>query len=141
MRISDWSSDVCSSDLGADRTAQVGYPPRGTRGEGVGTDRPAGHGQEQPRAAAGGRDGNGPRRPDRIRGRAQGTRRRLEQRRRHERTAAPAARHRPAFQDRPEGPARRAGPAVRSEEQTSEIQSLISKPYSVFLLNKKKKTN
>src|SRR3546814_12580064 len=85
MRISDWSSDVCSSDLGADRTAQVGYPPRGTRGEGVGTDRPAGHGQEQPRAAAGGRDGNGPRRPDRIRGRAQGTRRRLEQRRRQDR--------------------------------------------------------
>src|SRR3546814_19364910 len=66
------------SPHGADRTAQVGYPPRGTRGEGVGTDRPAGHGQEQPRAAAGGRDGNGPRRPDRIRGRAQGTRRRLD---------------------------------------------------------------
>src|SRR3546814_16754791 len=52
-----------------------------------------------------------------IRGRAQGTRRRLEQRRRHERTAAPAARHRPAFQDRPEGPARRAGQAVDRVEE------------------------
>src|SRR3546814_9401475 len=125
MRISDWSSDVCSSDLdraysarrgaraaderidrrqGADRRARAAprfrhrYAAHRARGA-----QPA-RGRER---SAGRRGGAG----DEARGRAAG---------------------------RGQDPRRRAGRG-RSEEHTSELQSLMRSSYAVFCLKKKKK--
>src|SRR3546814_1546656 len=88
LRISDWSSDVCSSDLRGDPV----QPAR---------DHDAGAGEPHP---------------------ARGTR------------AAHALRHRHEHRPHPRG----SRPAVRSEEHTSELQSLMRISYAVFCL---KKTN
>src|SRR3546814_4413558 len=99
MRISDWSSDVCSSDLEA--------------------------AQDRRRGRCGGVDSAARSRPAR---------------RRHRRLVGfgihlPGAGRRPARpRDRPEG--RRQG---RSEEHTSELQSLMRISYAVFCLKKKKR--
>src|SRR3546814_1897586 len=113
MRISDWSSDVCSSDL---RTLQG--DEGGRRVESA--DRPA------------------PRRP-RPRGAADRA------------AASPGARGRPrprvqreipALHHRRGDPPPRAGQTGegRSEEHTSELQSLMRISYAVFCLKKKKNT-
>src|SRR3546814_2685224 len=97
MRISDWSSDVCSSDLGFDRPiANIG---RGDR-----------H-QRRMDGAAGARHHDATESADRQ----------------QHHKAAPQARDR--------------GWAIgRSEEHTSELQSLMRISYAVFCLKKKKIT-
>src|SRR3546814_3370150 len=108
MRISDWSSDVCSSDLSRARQRFRAARPVG--------------------------------RADRRRGRAQGRGRRSQIR-----NAVARRRHR-IGQDRSlYGSDRRrdrrgsAGArAARSEEHTSELQSLMRISYAVFCLKKKK---
>src|SRR3546814_3630604 len=121
MRISDWSSDVCSSDL------------CGARAGGAGISRslvPA-----RPRR----RRNRRRRRPGRVRAPDPNLFRRLESGRRQSEAAG-------LRQARPEGVGRahdrRAEPAVvadRSEEHTSELQSLMRISYAVFCLKKKKK--
>src|SRR3546814_1725376 len=107
MRISDWSSDVCSSDLGRRRGARQPRARLCARGSGdryAGADRDAAF-------------------PDLAR---------------RSRGAAGAARRRRARR------ARRYGRAPlterRSEEHTSELQSLMRISYAVFCLKKKKAT-
>src|SRR3546814_3272190 len=93
MRISDWSSDVCSSDLGRDRTQSGGM---------AATDR---HHDRACRPFLAGR---------RLSSGILGGRR-----------PAQSVLH-------------RAYPAQRSEEHTSELQSLMRISYAVFCLKKKK---
>src|SRR3546814_2744171 len=113
MRISDWSSDVCSSDL-------LGQDEHGSAA-GVGTGRPA-----APR---------------------QGALRALEDDDLHRRPALRpdrcALRVRPADQWGELHPVGRAAAlpdagAGRSEEHTSELQSLMRISYAVFCLKQKK---
>src|SRR3546814_7537199 len=103
MRISDWSSDVCSSDL-FDRHAR---PGRGAARPVVGSLRPG-----------------------------------LE-RRHHQQRQQDAAIHRAgqrADRIRFVGPQAGSGRS-RSEEHTSELQSLMRISYAVFCLKKKKHTH
>src|SRR3546814_10722714 len=122
MRISDWSSDVCSSDL-FDQRLQRGEPGLDERGV------PA------PLVRA---------------GRGQGVAR---QRQRVAQLAVPGEARPLAEADdftlrvRKEPVVIKAGPAVgrqrvevRSEEHTSELQSLMRISYAVFCLKKKKTT-
>src|SRR3546814_9885123 len=102
MRISDWSSDVCSSDLQGQRTGHrlpqrrwPHLPERRSLERRV--DRLSGSGPRSP--AAGQRHGH------------------------------PALRRR----------GRRAAAQERSEEHTSELQSLMRNSYAVFCLKKKNK--
>src|SRR3546814_2798645 len=102
MRISDWSSDVCSSDLGArpDR-------PRGIGGRGRAALRcslPFGRGFVP----------------------------------HHSGCATNFLRGAAATGDDPSGPSQQPGRTLRSEEHTSELQSLMRISYAVFCL---KKTN
>src|SRR3546814_10052628 len=108
MRISDWSSDVCSSDL-----AWIGVPPE----HGAGA-------KERVRSADGGSQDPQPR-PDQPRP--------LRRRRR-----IPPQHVAPAL-----APLLRSGRGVgvRSEEHTSELQSLMRISYAVFCLKKKKNMN
>src|SRR3546814_6175181 len=117
MRISDWSSDVCSSDLSEDRAIGVGdVLKRGTTEDALaerGDHRAALHDRAHFHAA--GRatilldHDTVLRHVDKAAG--QITRvRRLE---------------------------RRVGQALRSEEHTSELQSLMRTSYAVFCLQKK----
>src|SRR3546814_2374095 len=94
MRISDWSSDVCSSDL----------PVCGARGTGA---RPARTCTASCRWRSACRAGCGT-----------ASRRRFSVRNGSARS-------------------RKAGPAARSEEHTSELQSLMRISYAVFCLKKK----
>src|SRR3546814_6633383 len=122
MRISDWSSDVCSSDL-----AVRAGPGNGRRG------RPAPDCDRVVRASTRCAGLSGAR-PGGVRGGAAAALRR-------------AARHRAAggatlllsalWAARPEL-RRRPGGADRSEEHTSELQSLMRISYAVFCLKKKK---
>src|SRR3546814_8956505 len=107
MRISDWSSDVCSSDL-HHRTAQSehGDPVRIDAGRAAGPG--AGRG--------GGMDGAFARLPRGAAGAG--------------RLAAPARQPDPLM----------AGAGGRSEEHTSELQSLMRISYAVFCLKKKNST-
>src|SRR3546814_6343865 len=112
MRISDWSSDVCSSDLprlrghrGARRLA-AGKPARCA-------------GQRLPLAARAAQPPQ-PREPQRSRDHHRG----------------PVAAARPLGGARPPG----GGHRLRSEEHTSELQSLMRISYAVFCLKKKNKT-
>src|SRR3546814_10264870 len=98
MRISDWSSDVCSSDLQA-----------------VGMKRKAGHAVG--RALVG------------VRGTI------IAPRRRDGRRGGRCASSRSISRPRP----LRERAAGRSEEHTSELQSLMRISYAVFCLKKKKK--
>src|SRR3546814_2305997 len=97
MRISDWSSDVCSSDLGdRARAAARGHGDPG-RLRLRGRARPVGRGAAEVRARAAADRG-------------------------------PGAAH----------PRRHAGGDLRSEEHTSELQSLMRNSYAVFCLKKQK---
>src|SRR3546814_3632328 len=106
MRISDWSSDVCSSDLGR------GRPRRGQRA--VRALLPDAR-RRQPALSA--------------------------DRHRHRHHAVPGN---AAAAGKADGAARRGGGAAagraRSEEHTSELQSLMRTSYAVFCLKKKKTT-
>src|SRR3546814_10210391 len=106
MRISDWSSDVCSSDLGDADPALGGIAPAQGRG-----DMPLG------RRAIG--EGSGLRLTARA-------------------DPPPAG-----FDDDHAKEVEAGGDAVapaRSEEHTSELQSLMRNSYAVFCLQKKKHT-
>src|SRR3546814_6418924 len=102
MRISDWSSDVCSSDLIGGDVVAAAVGQAGERDRGGGR-----------RASISDRtDPSGRRRADRPAGRGvQG---------------AAAV-----------GPDRRGAARIRSEEHTSELQSLMRISYAVFCLKKK----
>src|SRR3546814_7251428 len=109
MRISDWSSDVCSSDLAR--------PVRGAAGACRGTDACRG----------GGGDGG------------TGLSRYRARRRRCPRARLPGAGGllRGALRN-DRGPAGGGAGGARSEEHTSELQSLMRISYAVFCLKKKK---
>src|SRR3546814_1112453 len=121
MRISDWSSDVCSSDLHEDLALRWcrRLPDRHRARDDIGIEA-----HPQPDEAE------------------------EEDRQRHQEgqplTAAPEAPEEHARDDRGQQRhlrgdenARRAEPAVpRSEEQTSELQSLLRNSYAVFCLKK-----
>src|SRR3546814_5970278 len=116
MRISDWSSDVCSSDLRVLRAVRARRPRR--------TDRRAADAIPVHRVRAPGR---GPPAAllapvDPTRHRAAGVRPALD-------------RARGAGHDR-----RRDARQGRSEEHTSELQSLMRISYAVFCLKKTKNT-
>src|SRR3546814_4623821 len=103
MRISDWSSDVCSSDLHALRSAAS----RRRRGQRAGIAHPD-------RARRPADDAPGPLTDARRAWRRGSRRSRLEL-----------------------GPLRGSGAGPRSEEHTSELQSLMRISYAVFCLKKK----
>src|SRR3546814_8525939 len=105
MRISDWSSDVCSSDLGA-------VPRAGRRGRARQVRRRA-HRAAHRAAAVG------------VLPEDAGCRW-------HRRTEDPAQRAVRGAR------VRMAGTRARSEEHTSELQSLMRISYAVFCLKKKK---
>src|SRR3546814_9892265 len=109
MRISDWSSDVCSSDLHQRQHHPV-----------AGAGRLGGQARAVARSAAPGR---GPHRDHLLQ--PQGDRARAEQ--------EPQAL---GFPDRRD-PRRHGTAAARSEEHTSELQSLMRHSYAVFCLKKK----
>src|SRR3546814_2656818 len=100
MRISDWSSDVCSSDLPAPRRRAA--PAR------------------WPHNAASAASGTS--RTDRAR-----------------RRAGRSTRRRPARRAAAARSSARGGERFRSEEHTSELQSLMRNSYAVFCLKKKNK--
>src|SRR3546814_8966876 len=144
MRISDWSSDVCSSDLHAREPAQ---PASGLSDRAGRPERPDG---EEPRGRDGGAEGAARLAPHPP-GRASCAvlRERLDLADPGVRRAGPAPvaatardRRRPARQHAlpPPGPAAARGghPAGRSEEHTSELQSLMRITYAVFCLKQKK---
>src|SRR3546814_1022773 len=138
MRISDWSSDVCSSDLQSlDATLQ----PVGV--EQLVKALPVGHARAADAAQPRAQD----RRPGQVghRREAQAVARLLQadqeavvaqqaQERRHTRPQLSAGERRRRLQ------ARRCGTGGRSEEHTSELQSLMRISYAVFCLKKKKNT-
>src|SRR3546814_3481951 len=113
MRISDWSSDVCSSDLHA-RAARGADHPAALPEQG-----PAGPALSAPvgQAAAQGRDGGGAADPALLPGLVLPD------------PGAAARAQRAA--------AGRCAAAQRSEEHTSELQSLMRISYAVFCLKKK----
>src|SRR3546814_6745714 len=113
MRISDWSSDVCSSDIGVEKA----HRPRACH-PAIG-DQP---GEGFPRADFP-RPGH--------RGKA-----RFERRRRDDATQA-ADRLPEGFLDRRIEDQDRADAVARSEAHTSELQSLMRHSYAVFCLKKK----
>src|SRR3546814_4238955 len=120
MRISDWSSDVCSSDLGCPPRHAAAQHLRGDPGRSVGWphDRSMGAHRRDEQARA---DSQFP-----------------AANRAEPRGLAPAGAARSgqrAAEDGRTGDARR----VRSEEHTSELQSLMRRSYAVFSLKKKKK--
>src|SRR3546814_1111380 len=132
MRISDWSSDVCSSELGADAQAGDGGDPVRTGRAAEGTDR---RGQAAGGAAAGAADQfrPGDDRGDRL---LRGDRKlfALPDRPTAWRAAADPVR----ISARKRAAVRRRAPPDRSEEHTSELQSLMRISYAVFCLKKKK---
>src|SRR3546814_5654797 len=138
MRISDWSSDVCSSDLAVERggdRGRVAVRPAivaPVRRERKHRRRRRGH---RARPPAPPRD-RGDRRRYRGAGFQQGGGKGPRTRQRYRKGEAVGdARRRVRDAD----PARRADDAARSEEHTSELQSLVRISYAVFCL--KKKTN
>src|SRR3546814_3237108 len=139
MRISDWSSDVCSADLGAvclaiHASAPRRQAPQGLRGKNQGPGEAA-----TPRGQAARKDNRadcGPGPSSRLIpecGPSLESRLLLEldaARRRDPRSGNRAA-HRCRF--------RQLQVLRRSEEHTSELQSLMRISYAVFCLKKKKK--
>src|SRR3546814_8475864 len=120
MRISDWSSDVCSSDL-CKLAGVAGKHPVEPEG--------GGGGQPVARGGAGGKFRRQPHHPGHFECRAGGGER--------QGSARDGASQRlcRGFQ-----PAGRHGPCGRSEEHTSELQSLMRISYAVFCLKKKNNT-
>src|SRR3546814_6382923 len=116
MRISDWSSDVCSADLGTCRiaAADAGPSQRHERAGRRRLRRRAGHGAGT----------------DSDRHFAQRSGKRSPELEADDAGCAPARRQ---LQREPEFAAR-----GRSEEHTSELQSLMRISYAVFCLKKKK---
>src|SRR3546814_7988180 len=112
MRISDWSSDVCSSDLEQLPVARHQPAPRYHSGHIVATRRAEEEGSWTDRAL--GDDDAGQQRRSGPRSRP------TVDRAKHQRSPCRAA--------------------SRSEEHTSELQSLMRISYAVFCLKKKKKT-
>src|SRR3546814_6912988 len=112
MRISDWSSDVCSSDLADARRRGIPARTAAVAARRGAEDRAVGPASEALRAAPVRDLAAQP--PDAAVQRA-----RTE---RHRHAAAPLADHRQR----------------RSEEHTSELQSLMRISYAVFCLKKKK---
>src|SRR3546814_8671815 len=112
MRISDWSSDVCSSDLQPDDQVDLGDS---------GADRRRQHQREQPLHF------RRQRRPAQMQAEPRATR--LE--------GKPEELHDAAGKQRP---GQQVAGLRRSEEHTSELQSLMRISYAVFCL-KKKNTN
>src|SRR3546814_3053538 len=121
MRISDWSSDVCSSDLRA-------HPggARFRRGDAATAAR-----QLLGRLA----DARGARRPPLLAARCAAARRAVEPPRSR---SGDVARGFPQKLSR-DDPDRQPRARFRSEEHTSELQSLMRISYAVFCLKKKKK--
>src|SRR3546814_7661930 len=120
MRISDWSSDVCSSDLDAKHQAEPVLGLRLQRAADPGRRRPAVPGFRTAAVAHAGRRCNGA--FQRVRG---------DQR-------SPTAHFRAAAERSGAGCgvcSPRSGD--RSEEHTSELQSLMRISYAVFCLKKK----
>src|SRR3546814_9802906 len=117
MRISDWSSDVCSSDLGRRRSRHPLRRAARTGRQGARGPRPA-HALEAARQA----------RVRRGSGRERRTMNRLD-------VEAISAQVRALDFTR----GTPAEVALRSEEHTSELQSLMRNSYAVFCLKKKKK--
>src|SRR3546814_3405702 len=113
MRISDWSSDVCSSDLLDDLA-------RGARRKGVAAARQIGAGHRLRDRAPLGREGDVLRVDIVAIGRGRG---------RRGRARAVHAEHAEHVTD---------AVGHRSEEHTSELQSLMRISYAVFCLKKKK---
>src|SRR3546814_1319284 len=109
MRISDWSSDVCSSDLRASRRRTLSGRPAPVNG---GSNAPSNARSRQERLP---KDGNGEDHKEDPGNRVDGPDRRTRQ-----------------------APAGEADGAGRSEEHTSELQSLMRISYAVFCLKKKK---
>src|SRR3546814_7494110 len=132
MRMSDWSSDVCSSDL-EDR-------PQGGKAQRRAMARTAEGGEE--RRQQGGK-GNGragrrtqPHRPGAVRPQKRDRRGGEDD---HDRTDDEARRPRKetgSGRRKLDGSQRRAGGTIRSEEHTSELQSLISTTYAVICVKK-----
>src|SRR3546814_5517982 len=114
MRISDWSSDVCSSDLSS------------RQGEAAATDRRVTDQPHEPRPGCNRLENHTIRRPCHSRRQGSGGGGFGPQRPRLARLPRRRAGHTPF--------ARAAG---RSEEHTSELQSLMRISYAVFCLKKK----
>src|SRR3546814_3918088 len=104
MRISDWSSDVCSSDLRVQRDGRIWRLSLDDRRLSRSGCRLSLHLVGEPRLL-----------------------RRTRDRRRPRRSARPDVTYDPG------------GDRVRSEEHTSELQSLMRISYAVFCLKKKKR--
>src|SRR3546814_6508667 len=115
MRISDWSSDVCSSDL------RVECRQAGARSEDRRSGRQECEGNREPRREIPklGRKRDQSRERDGKMGRSVGSG-----------PGRCASREQPHSAGKP-----------RSEEHTSELQSLMRNSYAVFCLKKKKKSN
>src|SRR3546814_2431199 len=150
MRISDWSSDVCSSDLGA-RSSSEDAKGRCQRREGEDRDRDSeAETTDNPKPSGSRRRhlevGIGFQVAERL---AQLPTDQRRQRRirpdvpaKPERASKPVERHlRGACRAAPAVGCDMRDDMVRSEEHTSELQSLMRNSYSVFWLKKKKKTN
>src|SRR3546814_2842480 len=139
MRISDWSSDVCSSDLRPEPA-----PVRGPAGRSDDRRAPRGGlgGGGRRYAAVRLRHGGGERLDCAVaRGDVRGARRALCRQGEPVRAVAGgnrAARRRARYRLGGGTRARRGADAARSEEHTSELQSLMRISYAVFCLKKKK---
>src|SRR3546814_1464276 len=131
MRISDWSSDVCSSDLRADgHRGRLADPPPGPRPGRRGGGGGRGSGTAPPAGGAVGSTGKGA-----TGSHAAALSRARASRRIHQRGAAQPPRvarlfRRPAHRDLEHHQ------ASSSEEHTSELQSLMRISYAVFSLTK-----
>src|SRR3546814_3863311 len=120
MRISDWSSDVCSSDLRRSRAARCARSPHPALRATFSRKREKGFGPSEnlePRIPASPPPPPAPRPPP---------------------ASTPPRTSARSPCRRTHWTARAAPP--RSEEHTSELQSLMRIPYAVFCLKKKKKT-
>src|SRR3546814_6209625 len=115
MRISDWSSDVCSSDLRRVDRAERPSPKQSQH-------------MQSPDVTKSGRVWSRPDHACRHRRRIE-TRGSFRRFRPTRRWTAPGATSSPAF---------RPSRALRSEEHTSELQSLMRSSYAVFCLKQKK---
>src|SRR3546814_6555269 len=126
MRISDWSSDVCSSDLQGDALRHLARRQRGERSaveEHAARRRAANAGEQLQQGRLAGAVGAD--QPESLA--------------RKHREAHPRNDGQPA--DRPADVLCREAHRERSEEQKSELQSLMRISYAVFCLKKKNNKN